>query len=135
MRRFQLKPCSLPRLVPIACAVVLASCGTPEAVKESSTTALSSANSALEEANNARAATYAPSPWAQAREKLSAAQEAMRVEEYRRAEILAEEARVDAELAEAQARAALAEESVDDLQNTLEALRQEATESEAAPTE
>ena len=133
MSRFQINLRSIPALVPMALMIALASCGVPERVKESTTTALSSARSAIEEADEAQAATYAPSPWAKAREKLSAAEEALRAEDYRRAEVLAEEAQVDAELAEARARAAVAEESVDDLQSSLEALRQESMETETAP--
>jgi chromosome segregation ATPase len=117
----------------MAFVVALVGCGATEEVKESSTTALSAARSAVEEADEAQAATYAPSPWAQAREKLSAAEEALRAEKYQRAKVLAEEAQVDAELAEAQARAAVAEESVDDLQSSLEALRHEARRTGGAP--
>lgn len=135
MRRSQLKTRSLYALVPMAFAGALVSCGTTEQVKESSTTALSLARSAVEEANEVQAATYAPSPWAQAREKLSAAEEALRAENYQRAEVLAEQAKVDAELAEAQARASVAEESVDDVQSSLDALRQQARRTRTAPAE
>lgn len=135
MRYFQLKLPSSHVLAAVACVVTLASCGTTEETKQSSTTALSSARSALEEASEVQAATYATGIWAQAREKLSAAEEAMRVDEYQRAEILAEQARVDAELAEAKARAAVAEESVNDLQRTVEVLRQETMGSDTSPAE
>lgn len=134
MRRFQLfMTRSFYTLVPIIFVAVVTGCGTPERVKESSTAALASARSAVEEADEAQAAKYAPSPWARAREKLSAAEEALRAEEYKRGENLAEEAKADAELAEAQARAAVAQESVDSLQSSLEALRETATPSGSAP--
>jgi hypothetical protein len=135
MRHFEPKAYSTHVLVAIAFVVALASCGTTEEMKQSSTTALSSARSALEEASEAQAATYATGIWAQAREKLSAAEEAMRVEEYQRSEMLAEQAKVDAELAEAKARAAVAEESVNDLQRTVEVLRQETMGSDTSPAE
>jgi hypothetical protein len=88
---------------------------------------LATADSAVREAEEANAASEAPAPLRRARDKLQEARNAMQAEEYVDARRLAEQAAVDAELAEVQARSTIAQENVEELRKSIELLRQEAT--------
>ena len=85
---------------------------------------LAAAEVALEEAVEAEAASHAPTLLQQAQEKLARARGAVEAERYVEARRLAEQAAVDAQLAEAHARAEIAtshlrevQEGVEDLQD------------------
>lgn len=93
---------------------------------------LANADAAVREAEEANAASEAPAPLRRARDKLEQARNAMRAEEYVDARRLAEQAAVDAELAEVQARSTVAQENVEELRRSIELLREEAT--QKAPT-
>lgn len=73
---------------------------------------LTAADAALKEAEEADAATHAPALLQQAQDKLTFAREAVSEEEHVRARRLAEQAEVDAQLAEARARAEVANQNL-----------------------
>lgn len=83
------------------------------------------ADVALRKAEEAEAATHAPAPLRQARDKLEGARAAMQAEDYEDARRLAEQAAVDAELAEAEARSQVAQQNVAELRESIELLRRE----------
>ncbi|AWI79607.1 MAG: hypothetical protein CVU19_06540 [Betaproteobacteria bacterium HGW-Betaproteobacteria-13] len=86
---------------------------------------LSSAQSSLSQAESAGARTHAPLELLTAREKLSQAEAAMRSEDFERAKVLAEQAAVDARLAEARARTVRSQRAVTEVQESIETLRGE----------
>jgi Domain of unknown function (DUF4398) len=88
---------------------------------------LATADAAVRGAEEANAASEAPAPLRRARDKLTQARDAMRNEEYVDARRLAEQAAVDAELAEVDARSKVAQENVDELRRSIQLLREEAT--------
>lgn len=81
--------------------------------------------SAIESATAAGAPEYAPLDIKNARDKLTAAQRAVDKKEYPAAAALAEEAAVDAKLAETKAESAKAQKSVSELQGNLRTLMDE----------
>lgn len=87
---------------------------------------LTAADVAVREAEDAQAASQAPAPLRRAQDKLEQARAAMQAEEYVQARRLAEQATVDAELAEAEARSEVARQNVEELRESIEALRREA---------
>lgn len=86
---------------------------------------LAIAQSSIEQAQRAGANEHAAQPLSAAREKLSAAQAAVARDEMLVAERLAEEAALDAELAGAMTRTRKAELAVEELNDTIEVLREE----------
>ena len=84
------------------------------------------ADLALRKAEQADAAHYAPLEMRVARTKLEAARAAMREEENLEARRLAEQAKLDALLAEATAQTAQRQEATDTIRADIEALRVEA---------
>jgi hypothetical protein len=86
---------------------------------------LATAQANIEQAQQAGANQHAAQPLSSAREKLSAAQVAVSRDEMIVAERLAEEAALDAELAGAMARNRKAELAVEELNETIEVLRDE----------
>ncbi len=86
---------------------------------------LSTAQSSLSQAESAGARTHAPLELLTARDKLSQAEAAMRSEDNERAKVLAEQAAVDARLAEAKARTARSQRAVTEVQESIETLRGE----------
>lgn len=80
---------------------------------------------AIESAASAGATEYAPLEIKSARDKLSAAQRAVNDKEYPTAAALAEEAAVDAKLAETKAHAEKANKSVNDIKDNLRTLLDE----------
>lgn len=80
---------------------------------------------ALSEAREAEASQYAPAELRSARKKLEAAEEAMSKDNYTKARRLAEQAFVDAQLAEAKAQAELQRQEVEELRESIETLRRE----------
>ena len=77
-------------------------------------------------ADNAETARAAPLDLRRAREKLDSAKRAMNSEEYLEARRMAEQALVDAELAEAKAKTAEAQENAEEVRENIEALQREA---------
>lgn len=90
------------------------------------TDALTAAESAIKRAEEARVADYASPELTTAREKLRAARDAVNREEMVLAARLAEQARVDAEVATAKADAAKATANIEEMRKANEAIQQEA---------
>lgn len=86
---------------------------------------LASARTSIAQAEQAGANEHGAEPLTSAREKLSAAQAAVARDEMVVAQRLAEEAALDAELAGAMARNRKAELAVEELNDTIEVLREE----------
>ena len=86
---------------------------------------MAAAELALDQAEDADAAARAPAPYALARDKLERARAAMADGENIEARRLAEQALVDAELAEAAARSVIARENAEELRKSIETLREE----------
>jgi len=84
------------------------------------------ANLALRQATESKAPVYAPSEFRAAQEKTMGAQQAMAEEDYVHARRLAEQAVVDAQLAQARANAAEAQKNTEETRAAVTALRQEA---------
>lgn len=87
---------------------------------------LSKAELAVNQAADSQAPQVEPVEFRKAREKLDEAKAAMNLEKYEEARRLAEQALVDAQLAEARAQAADARRAAEELRETIEKLRQEA---------
>lgn len=96
----------------------------------SPTPALTRAEVAIEEAEEAQAGAHAAAPFALAQDKYARAQEAAGRDDNRTAIRLAEQAAADAELAEAQARAEVAQQNLAEVEEGLGVLREEALEDE-----
>ena len=103
-------------------AILLAACGSVPPPQEQ----LAAADLAVREAEEAEAGAHAAVPLRQARDKLEQARGALQAKEHLAARRLAEQALVDAQRAEAEARAAAAGETVEQMQRSLEDLRREA---------
>jgi hypothetical protein len=86
---------------------------------------MGAAELALSQAEDAEAAAHAPAPYALARDKLERARDAMADGENVEARRLAEQALVDAQLAEAEARSEVARENAAELRQSIETLREE----------
>lgn len=84
------------------------------------------ADLAVRQAAESKAPVYAPSELRGAEEKLTGAHGAMSAEHYTDARRLAEQALVDAELAQAKGNAAEAQRNTQELRKTIDALRTEA---------
>jgi hypothetical protein len=106
----------------IAGFLALAACAT---TPEPPTQALQAAESAIASAEQARVADYASAELREAREKLAAARTAVRNEEMVRALYLAEESRVHADLASAKAEEIKAKAVNDEMQKSIDTLKQE----------
>lgn len=103
-------------------AVAALACSTPrEPALE-----IEKAELAITSANTSSAPTNAPLELQLAREKMSLAKAALRDDEYARAQRFAEQAQVDAQLAEAKAESETARASARELEQTTDVLRQEA---------
>ncbi len=87
---------------------------------------VSQAEIAVWEASESRAPQHAPLELRVAREKVEAAKQALKSENYESARRLAEQALVDAQLAKAKADSQFARQNAEELQKTLDALRIEA---------
>lgn len=106
----------------VAALALLAGCaGTPEAPHQ----ALARAEASIENAERSGAREYGTEELDSAREYLSQARAAIDREEMIVAERYAERAAVDAELAAAMARNQMAQESVQELNQSIEVLREE----------
>jgi hypothetical protein len=87
---------------------------------------VSSADTAVNQAMTVNAPQYAPMELQRALDKLARAKQAMEDRDYGDARHLAEEARVDAQVAEAKARSENAQRTVRETRQTIETLRREA---------
>jgi HEPN domain-containing protein len=93
---------------------------------------LSQADLAIRQASESNASQYAPMELQSAREKLAEARIALDAGQYERAHRLAEQALIDARLAEARSEVESSRQTAHDLRLTIEALREEAARSSAA---
>ena len=110
--------------VAVAAAVFMAGCAsTPSTPAPTEQMAVSRA--ALNNASSAGGNEFAPIQFRSAMEKMDAAERAVGEKNYERARLLAEEALVDARLAEAMARSAKAQKAADALLEENRALRKE----------
>jgi hypothetical protein len=80
---------------------------------------------AVDSAVKADGTQYAPLELKSAQDKLTAANTAMATKDYKKADRLAEQAQVDAQLADVKARAVKAQKAVQDSQEGLRVLHQE----------
>ncbi len=109
------------RSLAVALLTALGACaGTPPP-----TDAVSAADLALQQAETAQAATYAPGDLLRAREQLNNAKAEMRSENYAQARRLAEQSAADSQLAIAKSRAAIAKVTAKAAQDSASALRQQ----------
>jgi hypothetical protein len=109
------------RRLTVALLTALGACaGTPPP-----TDAVSAADLALQQAETAQAATYAPGDLLRAREQLDHAKAEMRGENYAHARRLAEQSAADSQLAIAKSRAAIAATTAKAAQESASALRQQ----------
>jgi hypothetical protein len=109
--------------VPIVLTILsITGCSTIGPPKDS----VAAADLAVREANKSKAPQYSPLELRRATDKLDEAKRAMDKEEYIRARRLAEEALVDAQLAEAKAASEDARRTASDVRQSLETLRREA---------
>lgn len=106
----------------IAALFTLTSCMSPPVPP---TQELQAAESAINAAEQARVADYASPELGEARDKLAAARTAVEQENMMVAQRLAEQSRVDAELAAAKSDAAKAQEVNDEMMKSTDSLKQE----------
>ncbi len=103
----------------------LVGCGSTKPPSETVSPVVRSAQNAAAEAEQAGANTHAPLELRTARQKVEQAEQAMRAGDTDRALRLAEQAEVDAKLAEAKSRAAVAQSAIDEVRATIRVLREE----------
>ena len=110
-------------LMPLAIvlALALSACGTPRRPIES----VSKAEAAVQAADSGKAAEHAPLELDMAREKLARAEQALDDGDHERAQRLADQALVDALLADAKAQSQTSRENAQALQSSIQTLRQE----------
>lgn len=113
----------------IAGFLTLSACAT---APEPPTRALQAAESAIASAEQDRVATYASAELREAREKLTIARAEVRDENMVKARYLAEESLVHAQLAAAQAEEVKAKAVNDDMQKSIDTLKQEMQRSSGA---
>jgi hypothetical protein len=107
-------------LVAVASLLMAACASTPAPTEQ---VAVSTA--ALANATSAGGGEIAPAEMGMARDKMGRANVAMAAKEYDRAQVLAAEAQVDAQLAGAKARSSKARKAADELQESIRVLREE----------
>jgi predicted transcriptional regulator len=110
------------RIFLIGTALSLASCASKPPVPSEQ---LAVSKAAIEQAQQAQANNYAPVELRQAQDKLSQAQAAVQQENYEAAKRLAEQAEVDARLAETKAHSTRAQNAVAEINESIRALRLE----------
>lgn len=106
----------------VAALLALGACATPP---QPPTQAIEAADAAIRDAERTRVPDYASPELAEARVKLAAAHDAVRDENMIVAQRLAEESRADAELASARTESAKAKTVNDDMQRSIDTLKQE----------
>ncbi len=115
-----IRPMQLP-LAALLFVTVLAGCASTPAP----TSQLAVSRAAVARASNADTTLYAPVVLQSAKDKLAAAEKAMAAENYELAAQLAEQAQVDARLAETRSQAAKAEKAAEDSQAGIRVLQEE----------
>ncbi len=113
---------ALPLFLVISGSLVLTGCATPP---EAPSHEIQAAELAIANAEQARVADYASPELGEAREKLAGARSAVNVENMVLAKRLAEQARLDADLATARAAVARAGIVNDEMQQSTETIKQE----------
>lgn len=108
-------------LIPAAALILLAGCASVEPPVEQ----IAHSQTAVQQAHDVGAREYAPLELRQATQKLEQAQAAMAEEEYLEARRLAEQAQVDAELAQTMALSEEAEAAAHELRESIRILREE----------
>lgn len=121
LRRITDQPCAALLFLPLAMAG-LGACASSEPRPERE---LALAEAGIDQAQQAGAAEHGPTELGAARDKLNQARVAAERDEMLTARRLAQQAALDAELAAAKARNRKAEISVQELNETIEALREE----------
>lgn len=111
-------------------AVTLAACGGVEAPRQE----MGSAKQAVSQARKTEAPQYAPDAFGKANVKLAQAQAALAKGEHARARRLAEEASVDAELAQATAENARNKAALDKMRRSIKTLQSKVHEAPAQAT-
>jgi len=89
------------------------------------TSEMALASSAVERASGAGAYEYAPLELKLARDKIDQSKAALQARDYTGAQRLLEQAALDANLAESKSATAKSQQAVDELQKSIEALREE----------
>lgn len=118
----------MPRLRVLSLIVlgtVLVGCGSSRPPVAPVQPVITSAERATAEAEQAGAAQYAALELRTARQKIEQAQQMLRAGDDRVALRLAEQAEVDAELAEAKSRTAVSQAAIDEIRETIRVLREE----------
>lgn len=111
-----------------ACTLAVAALtlgGCTSSMKEPATTSVAVSKAAVDNAAGADGAQFAPIEMAAAREKMARANQAMAAKDYKTALALADQAQVDAKLAQSKANSAKAQAVSDALQEDLRVLREE----------
>ena len=108
-------------VITVAVAIFMAGCASIPAPTEQ----MAISRAAINNASSAGANELAPQQLKFAMEKMGAAEQAMTEKDYVRARQLAEQAQVDAQLAEATARSAKEQKAADALQESNRVLREE----------
>lgn len=109
----------------LALGAALVGCGSSRPPVAPVQPVITSAERAAAEAEQAGAAQHAPLELRTARQKIEQAERTLRAGDERTALRLAEQAEVDAELAEAKARTAVAQVAIDEIRETIRVLREE----------
>lgn len=121
MTRRQIEPYVAIGLL-LASGIISSSCSSVQPPREQ----LATAELAVRRAQDSKAPQYAPLELRTAMEKADKAKQAMRVENYVLARRFAEQALVDAQLAESKAQSTEARQTASQLREGIEALRREA---------
>lgn len=108
-------------VVTVAAAIFMAGCASTPAPTEQMVTS----RAAVSNASSAGGNEFAPLQMKSAMEKMAGAEQAITDKKYDQARQLAEQAQVDAQLAEAMARSAKAQKAADELQEASRVLREE----------
>lgn len=109
----------------LALGAVLVGCGSSRPPVAPVQPVITSAERAAAEAEQAGASQHAPLELRTARQKIEQAERTLRAGDERVALRLAEQAEVDAELAEAKARTAVAQVAITEIRETIRVLREE----------
>lgn len=121
----RLKSFQMSRIgVTVAAAIFMAGCASTPSIP-APTEQMAVSRAAVNNASSAGGNEFAPLQLKSAMEKMDAAERAMAEKDYVRARLLAEEAQVDAKLAEATARSAKAQKAADALREDNRVLRKE----------
>lgn len=119
------RPVFLVSALSLALALGVVGCASSQPPESAVTAELAAARTALGQADQAQAGEYAALDLRNARQKLEQAQEAFDRGERTRAMRLAQQAAVDAELAEVKSRSEQSQRAIEEVQESIRVLRQE----------